>query len=281
MPDVMAQSGAILKEVGATNKTRLSDYSAVIGERTAALLLVHPSNYVIEGFTEQASLEELVRLGREKQLCVIHDIGSGALFDFAEFGLKDEPIAAESIKAGADLALFSGDKLLGGPQCGVIVGRKNLIERIAKHPLARALRVDKLTLAGLSATLRLYRDKTIAKRSIPLLALLSTPIENLRDRAERLAPQLAALEAIESATAQADTTFLGGGSVPTQRIGTWVIAIRGRKLNVERLAARLRAGSPAVVGRARDDRLLLDLRSVFPRQDQELVTALAALGPSA
>jgi len=199
LPDVMSASNAVLREVGTTNKTHLDDYRAAIGDATAALMLVHTSNFVVVGFTESPSLAELVRLGHERSLPVIHDIGSGAMIDFERFGFAGEPVAADSIKAGADLVLFSGDKLLGGPQCGILVGRRAHLERIAKHPMARALRVDKLTLAALAATLRLYRQPEVALARIPLLQLLGTSVENLRQRAARLAPQMAASSAIASA----------------------------------------------------------------------------------
>ncbi|HUY91100.1 MAG TPA: L-seryl-tRNA(Sec) selenium transferase [Pirellulales bacterium] len=277
LPDVMSASGAILREVGTTNKTRIADYEQAVCDQTGALLLVHPSNFVVAGFAESVSLAELVRLGRPHNLPVIHDIGSGALIDFAQFGFSDEPLAAASIKQGADLVLFSGDKLLGGPQCGILIGKRSHVETIARHPLTRALRVDKLTLAALAATLRLYRDPEQAKRSIPLLHFLSTPIENLKGRAERLAPQMAACQAIAKAEAVADTTYLGGGSVPTQQLATWCVALSPREMSVDKLAARLRAGKPAIVGRVRDERLYLDLRTIFPRQDLELVSAVQAL----
>jgi L-seryl-tRNA(Ser) seleniumtransferase len=277
LPEVMEASGAVLREVGTTNKTHLADYQQAIGERTAALLVVHPSNFVVTGFTEGVPLADVVRLGRAQNLPIIHDIGSGALIDFAQFGFSDEPMASTSIKQGADLVLFSGDKLLGGPQAGIIVGKRALVERITRHPLTRALRVDKLTLSALAATLRLYRDPDQAKRSVPLLHLLSTSMENLKGRAERLAPRLAACRAIAAADALEDVTFLGGGSLPTQKLGTWCLALTPAELSAERLAARLRSGKPAVVGRVREERLLLDLRSVFPRQDLDLVSAVQAL----
>lgn len=277
LPDVMSASGAVLREVGTTNKTRIGDYEAAINDNTAALMLVHPSNFVVVGFAESVALGELIKLGRARSLPVVHDIGSGALIDFAEFGLNDEPMASSSIKQGADVALFSGDKLLGGPQCGIIVGKRSHLETMAKHPLARALRVDKLTLAALAATLRLYRDPERAKRTIPLLQFLSTPIENLKGRAERLALQMAESGAVAEATAVADTTYLGGGSVPGQQLATWCVALSPREMSVDKLATRLRTGKPPIVGRVRDDRLLLDLRTVFPRQDIELVAAIRAL----
>lgn len=277
LPEVMSQSGAILREVGTTNKTRIGDYAAAIQANTAALMKVHPSNYVVQGFSEEASLPELVALGRKHRLPVIDDIGSGALIDFKPFGVSGEPIAPERIHAGADVVLFSGDKLLGGPQCGIICGRKEHIDAISKHPLMRAFRVDKLTLAALAATLSLYQDIEVAKRSVPLLSLLSTPVENLQNRAERLAPQIAALSSVAAAEPVADQTYLGGGSVPTQQIPTWCVAISPRNGSLEGLATALRTGSPAVFGRIHRERLMLDLRSVLPRQDLQLVEAVRAL----
>jgi len=281
LPDVMAASGAVLREVGTTNKTRIDDYQQAIGPQTAALMLVHPSNFTVVGFTESVPLAELVELAHQSNLPAIHDIGSGALFDFQQFGFAGEPVASESIKAGADLVLFSGDKLLGGPQCGVIVGRRTLVQQIEKHPLARALRVDKLTLAGLGATLRLHRDPERARREIPILHLLTTSLDNLKNRAERLAPQLASTAPVAEAATVAATTFFGGGSLPAQELGTWCIAIKPAGSTVDRLAAALRTGLQPVVGRVQQDRLLLDLRSVLPRQDQPLVEAFEAIGKTA
>jgi L-seryl-tRNA(Ser) seleniumtransferase len=278
LPDVMAVSGATLREVGTTNKTRIDDYRQAIGESTAALFRAHTSNYRIVGFTAEASLPELVALGRQHGVPVVDDIGSGALLDLTAFGINDEPVASASIRQGADLVLFSGDKLLGGPQCGCIVGRRDLVERIAKHAMARALRVDKLTLAALTATLRIYRKPEEAEQKVPLLQLLTTPLENLRLRAERLSTQLAAANAVQSAAPVADVAYLGGGSVPTQELKTWTIALTPRELTVDRFAQALRTGTPAVVGRIKDGKLLLDLRSVFARQDQDLVAAVSQLG---
>lgn len=281
LPEVMAASGAILKEVGTTNKTRIADYAAAVGERTGALLRAHSSNYVVVGFTEETPLAELVSLGRQRGLPVIDDIGSGALIDFSRYGIQGEPVAGESVKAGADVVLFSGDKLLGGPQCGIIVGKKAYIQKITQHPMMRALRVDKLTLAALAATLVLYQDLEVAQRSIPLLSLLSTPLDNLKNRAERLAPQLVATGVVHSAEVVQEQAYVGGGSVPTQQIGTWCIALAPAKGNVETLATALRTGAPAVMGRIKNDRLLLDLRSVLPRQDMGIIAALEALNTNA
>lgn len=275
LPDVMSTSGAILREVGTTNKTRINDYEAAIGEQTGALMRVHTSNYIIAGFSEEARLSELVRLGRSYNLPVIDDIGSGAMIDFQRYGLPGEPLAKDSIDAGADVVLFSGDKLLGGPQCGILVGRKALIQAITKHPLTRALRVDKITLAALHATLQLYRSTEAAEESIPLLKLLSTSVENLRNRAERLAPQMAALEWIESAEVVDSVAYLGGGSVPTQQIPTVCVALTPRQISANTLSHRLRTGTPSVFGRIQQDKLLIDLRSVMPKQDLDLINALS------
>jgi L-seryl-tRNA(Ser) seleniumtransferase len=273
LPDVMSASGARLREVGTTNKTRIGDFETAIGEETAALMRVHTSNFKVVGFTEEPTLAELVALGRKRNLPVIDDIGSGALIDFSKYGIQDEPIASKSIQAGADLVLFSGDKLVGGPQCGIIVGRKSHVQKIAKHPMMRAMRVDKIILAALAATLRLYRDIPTAEESLPLLSRLSAPVENLRNRAERLAPQLAAASAISQAEVVEEKTYLGGGSVPTQQIPTWCVALTPNEMNVDELSKRFRTGTPSVVGRIQQDRLLLDLRSVLPHQDPSIVEA--------
>ncbi len=277
LPEVMSTSGAVLREVGTTNKTRSSDYESAIGEKTGAIMRVHTSNYVVVGFTEQPDLPELVGIARRHNLPLIDDIGSGALIDLNRYGIEGEPVASECLRAGADVVVFSGDQLRGGPQCGIIVGRRSLIQKIIKHPLMRALRVDKMTLAALAATLRLYGDPEVAQRRVPLLALLSTPLENLKGRAERLAPQIAATGAVAKAEPVADVSYLGGGSVPTQQIDTWCITLSPRDQPVDALAAALRNGSPCVVGRIKTDRLLLDLRSVFPRQEAELLAAVQEL----
>ncbi len=277
LPDVMATSGARLREVGTTNKTRIADYDEAIGPETAALLHVHTSNYVVQGFSEETPMGELITLAKQRNVLAIDDIGSGALWDFSRYGVTGEPRPQESIRAGADVVLFSGDKLLGGPQCGIILGKRALIEKISKHPLARALRVDKITLAGLAATLRLYQAPEQAEQTIPLLMLLSAPCENLKNRAERLAPQLADAEAIATADPVEDETYLGGGSMPNQHIPTWCVALKPAQGNVDALAARLRGGLPAVCGRVHNDSLRLDLRTVFPRQDAQIVQAVYAL----
>ncbi len=276
LPEVMTASGARLREVGTTNKTRIEDYEHAVQEETAALMRVHPSNYVISGFTEEVTLRDLVAAGRRHNLPVIDDVGSGALIDFSRWGLRGEPLVRQSILEGADLVLFSGDKLLGGPQCGIIIGRQSLVEQLARHPLARAVRVDKLTLAALSATLRLYRRPEDAEQAIPLLQLLSTSVENLKNRAERLAPQLQAAKLIREAKVEQSTAYLGGGSVPTQQIPSWCVSLTPAMETVDALARALRTGIPAIFGRIQNDRLLIDLRTVFPDQDMQLVEALQA-----
>jgi L-seryl-tRNA(Ser) seleniumtransferase len=277
----MTTSGARLREVGTTNKTRIGDYEQALSDQTAALMRVHPSNYVISGFTEEVSIEQLAALGRRHGLPVIDDIGSGALIDFSRFGLAGEPIARQSLVMGADLVLFSGDKLLGGPQCGIIVGRRRLLETLAQHPLSRALRVDKITLAALAATLRLYRRPDEVQNTIPLLQLLSTSLQNLQNRAERLAPQLQAAPLIRTAEAVQGSSYLGGGAVPTQQVPSWCVALTPAKGTVDALARDLRLAVPSVYGRVQNEQLLLDLRSVLPDQDLQIVETIQALAPAA
>jgi L-seryl-tRNA(Ser) seleniumtransferase len=277
LPDVMQTSGALLREVGTTNKTRIDDYRRAVSDKTALFLLVHTSNYRVVGFSESVDLAELVALGHECRIPVVHDIGSGALIDFAPFGCPDEPVATASLKAGADLVLFSGDKLLGGPQCGIIAGRRKLVETCARHPMMRALRVDKLTLAALAATLRLYRNPDQARREVPLLILLDTSCENLKNRAERLSAQLSGSPGVATTRPQADVAYLGGGSVPTHKLDTWCVVVKPARVSVEKAAIELRNGSPSVVPRVHDDCLWFDLRSVFPRQDQTLLAAVQSV----
>ncbi len=274
LPDVMECSGARLKEVGTTNKTRLSDYEQAIGEDTGAILRVHPSNFRVVGFSESVGLGELVKLGRRHNVPVIDDVGSGALLDFSQYGLNDEPIVSDSISVGANVVLFSGDKLVGGPQCGIIAGDDSWVQQIKKHPMTRAMRVDKLTLAAMAATLRLYRDPAKAQHSIPLLLMLSTPIDNLRLRAQRIAPQIAQSSIVAGATAVEGQSTLGGGTLPTQYVPTWCVAIEPNEISVDELAKRLRIGSPAIFGRISNNQLLLDLRTVAPRHDVTMVEAI-------
>jgi L-seryl-tRNA(Ser) seleniumtransferase len=273
IPEIMAVSGAILREVGTTNITRLADYEKTVTPNTAALLRVHTSNYRVTGHTEAVALEDLVALGKKHNLPVIDDIGSGALLDFGRFGLAGEPIARDSIKAGADLALFSGDKLLGGPQAGILAGRKDLIQRIEKDPLMRAFRLDKMTLAALEATLRLYLDEERALRDVPVLALLGLTLENLRQRASELVGKLREIDGI-SAGVMEDTAFVGGGSLPDQALKTMVVAVESRGQGDDELAYRLRTGTPAVMVRVREGKVLFDMRTIFAEQEAGLVEAV-------
>ncbi len=273
IPEIMAVSGAVLREVGTTNITRLADYERALGPSTGALMRVHTSNYRVSGFTKSVSLAELVALGKKHGVPVIDDAGSGALYDFARLGLPGEPLPRASIAAGADLTLFSGDKLLGGPQAGVIAGRKEWIQKIEKDPLMRAFRLDKMTLAALEATLRLYMNEEQAVREVPVLRLLSIPLEELRRRAEALAERLRAAPGL-TASAREDSAFVGGGSLPDQALPTWVVEVEAAGVGDAELARRLRAGEPAVVGRLQGGKLLLDMRTVFVEQEAGLVQAV-------
>jgi L-seryl-tRNA(Ser) seleniumtransferase len=274
IPEIMAVSGAVLREVGTTNITRLADYERALGPNTAALLRIHSSNYRISGFTKAATLKELVALGKKHQVKVIDDIGSGALFDFTRFGFQGEPVARASIAAGADLVLFSGDKLLGGPQAGILAGKKECVQRIEKDPLMRAFRCDKMTLAALEATLRLYLHEERALREVPGLRMLAAPLPELRRRAEALAERLKAIDGLKAVKVRQDKAFVGGGSLPDQPMKTCVVEVEAKEVSDTELARRLRTGSPAVMGRLRGGRLVLDVRTVFERQETELVEAV-------
>ena len=273
IPDVMAVSGATLREVGTTNITRLSDYERAITPNTAALMRVHASNYRVRGYTKSVELSELVELGRKHNLTVIDDAGSGQAIDLTPFGLPGEPLVSASIAAGADLVLFSGDKLLGGPQCGVLAGTAELIQRIECDPLMRAFRLDKMTLAALEATLRLYRDPATALREVPTLRMLTTPLAVLKQRCEAFAEWLRAIPGITVGVRE-DVAFVGGGSLPDVGVPTAVLAVSAERISESELATRLRTGAPAVVGRVQDGRVLLDLRCVFERQEEELLEAV-------
>src|SRR5262249_21161477 len=249
IPEIMAESGAVLREVGTTNITRLADYERAVGPNTGALLQVHTSNYRVSGFTKSVPLADLVALGRKHGLPVIDDIGSGALLDFGRFGFTGEPVARASVAVGADLVLFSGDKLLGGPQAGLIAGRKELIQRVEKDPLMRAFRLDKMTLAALEATLRLYLNQERGPHDLPVLPMLGTPPDELGRRAEALAARLRSSPGLAAVEVREDTAFVGGGSLPDQAMRTWVVEVQARDVSDAALAARLRTGTPAVMGR--------------------------------
>ncbi len=264
IPEVMRQSGAKLVEVGTTNCTYLSDYEQAITPRTAILLRVHASNFRITGFTHSVSLEELVGLGQRYNLPVLDDLGSGCLVDTTRFGLDREPMLQESVAAGAALVFSSGDKLLGGPQAGLIVGRKELIERLRRHPLARAARIDKVRLAGLAATLLHYLRGEALER-IPVLRLLAASLEEVERRARMWAQALG-----EQASVVPGESMVGGGSLPGSGLPTYlvVLRIRGR---VQDLARRLRQSQPPIIGRVGKNSLVLDPRSVLPGEDEILI----------
>ncbi len=277
IPDIMEQSGAILREVGTTNRTRVADYENAISEKTRLLLRVHPSNFKVTGFTEKPSLEELVTLSQRTGLPLIEDLGSGCLADLSEHGVT-EPTVRQSVEAGVGLVTFSGDKLLGGPQAGIIAGKKELVARVRRHPLFRALRVDKLTIAALETTLGAYLRGVWDE--IPALRMIRTTPQELKRRVENflreLRPELP-LDEVEMEVADG-TSVVGGGSTPAQSLPTKLIRIASARYSATKLEQRLRQ-APAgisVVARVEDDRLILDLRTVFPEQEPLLLKTLAA-----
>ncbi len=276
LPEVFQAYGAKLRAVGTTNRTRVEDYEAAINEQTGALMVIHTSNYQVVGFTQQPDLRELVDLARDRDFPVIHDLGSGALVDF----VATEERVGHSIDQGTGLVLFSGDKLLGGPQAGIIVGKRHLVEQLAQHPMSRALRIDKLTLAALQATLAIYRraesDPTVYDE-IPFLKMLQTPNQELQVRAKRLADQLSGKLKSWTVEPRPSEAYAGGGALPGNQLESWAIVLKptGAKANIELLAQRLRTNHPAVVGRIHRGELFLDLRSVSPSDDPSLLEALA------
>jgi L-seryl-tRNA(Ser) seleniumtransferase len=276
IPDVMRQSGARLVEVGTTNRTYARDYVEATSPDTAALLRVHSSNFRIVGFTHEASLADLVAVARERGLVTIDDLGSGSFLDTAEYGLAHEPTVAESVAAGADVVCFSGDKLLGGPQAGILVGRKESIDKLKRHPLARAVRLDKASIAGLEATLRHYR-RGEATQEIPIWRMIAARPDELERRAQVWADALTGTAL--AATVEHGESAVGGGSLPGETLPTRLLALRAR--SVEALAASLRRGRIPLIGRIERDRLLLDPRTVLPEQDtvvKQLLVELPARG---
>ena len=267
VPDVMRQSGAKLVEVGTTNRTYLADYEAAITPRTAALLRVHSSNFKVIGFTESVGLEDLVQLGEKFDVLVLDDLGSGCLMDTTRFGLDPEPMMQQSIAAGVGLAMASGDKLLGGPQAGIIVGKEELVSKLRKHPLARAVRVDKIRLAGLAVTLRHYL-KGEAEAKIPIWQMLSAPLIEIERRARKWQQVLGGL-----ATVIEGESMVGGGSLPGGTLPTRLVSIKPSG-KVKALGDRLRSSEPIVMGRIESDALLLDPRTVLPEEDGALLSRL-------
>ncbi len=275
IPDIMAASGVKLVEVGTTNKTHLKDYANAINTETALVLKVHTSNYRILGFTEAVSGEALAELAHQHQIPVLEDLGSGLLIDLTGYGLPKEPTVREALKTGIDLVTFSGDKLLGGPQAGLIVGNREVIDKVRKHPMARALRIDKLTLAALEATLRLYLDPHKALQEIPTLRMLSTSKEELRQRCENLLPKLqnALGDTADLSICEASAT-VGGGALPLAELPGWVISLAAKQISLNAMAGRLRRRTPPVVGRIQDDRFLIDPRTLSTQEEEGLLQAL-------
>lgn len=273
LPEVMSAGGAVLREVGTTNRTRLADFEGAINERTGLLFRAHTSNYRILGFTEEVGIADLARLGRERGIPVVDDLGSGAILDPAALGLADEPSIAESIRSGADLTCCSGDKLLGGPQCGLILGRGDLIARIESSPLMRTYRVDKMTLAALEATLREYLDPDSAVRNIPTLAMLAITTEALAGKAQDLLERLKRALPEESFFVGSGVSYAGGGTLPAQELPTVVIRWQPATMSAGDLSLALRRADRPVVARVADDSVYFDLRTVRESDFDDLVDA--------
>ena len=274
LPDLIAWSGGRLREVGAVNQTQAADYSAVIGPDTAAILNVQASNFQITGANRAPQLSELTSQAEPHKLPVIDVLGNGTLVDVEPYGVQGEALVQERIRQGAHIVIFRGDGLIGGPPCGLVVGRRVWIERIAQHPLAATLALDKSLLAATTETLALYRQPTQICDQVPTLRLLSTSILNLQQRAERLAAQMATMPNIASAEARAATTYLTSDRLPLHELPTWGIALRPRQGSLDELAGTLRQGNPALIGRTQEGAYFLDLRAVHPKEDMLLVDAV-------
>ncbi|MHB1420775.1 MAG: L-seryl-tRNA(Sec) selenium transferase [Bacillota bacterium] len=275
VPEVMAQSGARLVEVGATNKTYPRDYERAIGPETALLLKVHTSNYRLIGFTQETTSRELVELGHKYNLPVMEDLGSGFLIDLSPWGINDEPTVQAVLRSGVDLVTFSGDKLLGGPQAGIIVGRREYIERMKNNPLTRALRVDKMTLAALEATLMDYLDPEKVIEKIPTLRMLTMTREELRKRARKLRRMLIeAVGSLAEVNVEDGTSQAGGGSLPVTELPTALVIIRPLKMPVNQVVAALRQGIPAVMARIHADRVIMDPRTILDKEFPAVAGAL-------
>ena len=276
VPDVMSKSGCILKEVGTTNRTHLRDYENAVSDNTGLFLKVHASNYKIEGFTASVALKDLVALGKDKNIPVMEDLGSGTLIDFSKYGLPPEPTVSDSVHSGADVVTFSGDKLLGGPQTGIIVGRKETIDQIKKNPLTRALRVDKLTLAALESTLKLYRDEEKAIREIPTLKMLTMPFKDICKKADLLfktiKDDIGSLADIDFANMNSRP---GGGSFPGLNLATRCITIQPKNMSVSKLEINMRLSIPTIIGRIENNKYILDPRTIQDGQEVIISSTLA------
>ena len=275
IPDVMKRSGALLREIGTTNRTHFNDYQKAIGPHTALLLKVHTSNFRVMGFTSEVSLQDLVQLGREHQLPVVDDLGSGCLIDLTQHGLEKEPTVQETIKTGVDAVTISGDKLLGGPQAGIILGKKNILDLFKINPLTRALRIDKLTLAALESTLLLYFDEKRAMEEIPVLSMLSLDMRKLKKRGKRLLKRLSRMTNERmTISLKEDVSQVGGGALPLQELPTVVVAVKPLDFSVNSLEESLRKGDPPIISRISKEELILDMRTVF---DEEIPLLAAGI----
>ena len=274
IPDICAKSGAVLREVGTTNRTRMSDYAAAINERTRVLMRVHPSNFRMVGFTERPELAELAGLARQHHVLLLEDLGSGSLVDLERFGIRDEPPAGASLKAGVDVVTFSGDKLLGGPQAGILTGKREPLERIRRNPLFRAMRVDKLTIAALEATVAIYLRGDL--NEIPALRMIQISPADLARRAARLVERIADAPGF-SVKVQQGESVVGGGSTPGQILPTSLVTLTHARFSAHDLELALRHNSPPIIARVEQDHVILDLRTVFEEQEEEVVKALERL----
>lgn len=263
IPDVMKSSNAHLVEIGTTNKTHLEDYEDAISENTGAFLKVHTSNFKILGFTESVSIEELCKLGREKDIPVIEDIGSGVLIDLSKYGLEYEPTVQDSIKAGVDVVSFSGDKLLGGPQAGIIVGKKKYIDKMKKNPLTRAFRIDKFTATILEMIFHEYLNEEDAIKNIPVLSLITKDLKEIEKNANALFNKIEKLKDVADINVEDTLSQIGGGSLPAERIKSKSVTIMPKNISTQSLEAKLRAGKNPVVGRISEEKLILDMRTVL------------------
>lgn len=274
MPEVMSASGAILREVGTTNKTHLHDYERAINDNTALIVKVHKSNFKVMGFVDEVSVEDLVSLGKRYQIPVMFDLGSGCLIDLKPFGIHNESVVKDIVNSGVDIMTFSGDKLLGGPQGGVIVGKKEYVEKIQKNPLTRAMRIDKLTLAGFEATLMEYIDEEKAIKNVPTLRMLLQRPEEIKERAKKIAKRLKKEIKDSQITVMADTSRAGGGSLPELDFPTYVVTVRSDNVSVNELEERLRNGNPPIISRIKEGSLIIDARTIRAQDLDDLVKGI-------
>ncbi len=271
----MAKSGAVMVEIGTTNRTHLHDYEAAINDQTSLLLKVHTSNFKVIGFTSEVPLADMVDLGARMGIPVMEDLGSGCLVDLSRYGLHNEPTVSELMKTGVDVLTFSGDKLLGGPQAGVILGKKEIIDRVKKNPLNRALRIDKFTLAGLESVLRLYFDEKMALQTIPTLTMLTMPLKTIEKRARRLLRKIKQIPAETCGISLLKTeSRAGGGALPEQGLASSAVALAPGSMTVNDLELKLRSADPPVIGRIEDDRFILDMRTVADNELDRLAALL-------